>query len=320
MIMSKEEKKRVRVFVPQTFEGVTSVAILEELIKDTENVELDIRYVSYLDFRDYQLFKDVEVVITLGLPYKGYALPDDFHLEVDNPFTDFIHAATYGERIEGDHILSFVNPDADPIKEIANFLYLHPDSSILTKHLEFTDKAWYLIEAVNSYRTWTWENNNTTRMLLALYYASYKWLPKLIRGLELPDMVKQYAPIIKGQLEKMNDYIARKRDMTKSYHVDIDGQVCLVKVVFSDEYINELANDLLNSEQTSTPVVVCVGRTTKSSDMFSIRTRVVNAGRIAYLINEGSGKETVASVFTGVGYAELMGNGIIAKLSQSAPQ
>jgi hypothetical protein len=315
--MNKEEKKRVKVFVPTSFEGVTSVAILEELLKDTESIELDIRYVSHVDFREYEQFRDAEVVITLGFAYRGYALPDDFFMEFNNPFTDFIHAATFGERIEGDHILSFVNPDADPIKEVASFLNNHPEYSVLTKHMEFTDKAWYLIEAVNSYRTWTWEGNNTTRMLLALYYASYKWLPKLIKGMELPEMVKKYAPIIKGQLEKMNDYIARKRDMTKTYTVDIDDQPCLVKVVFSDEYINELANDLLNSEQTSGPVVVCVGRTTRSNDMFSIRTKVVNAGRVAYLINEGNGKETVANVFTGISYAELMGNGIISKLSQS---
>jgi hypothetical protein len=315
--MGKEEKKRVKVFVPTSFEGVTSVAILEELIKDTESIELDIRYVSHVDFREYEQFRDAEVVITLGFAYRGYALPDDFFMEFNNPFTDFIHAATFGERIEGDHILSFVNPDADPIKEVASFLNNHPEYSVLTKHMEFTDKAWYLIEAVNSYRTWTWEGNNTTRMLLALYYASYKWLPKLIKGMELQEMVKKYAPIIKGQLEKMNDYIARKRDMTKTYTVDIDGQTCSVKVVFSDEYINELANDLLNSDQTSGPVVVCVGRTTRSNDMFSIRTKVVNAGRVAYLINEGNGKETVANVFTGISYAELMGNGIVSKLSQS---
>ena len=313
--MSTEtDKKRVRVFVPMTFEGVTSVAILEEITHP--NIELEIRYTSYLDFREYDQFKEVDMVIVLGHVYKGYALPDDFYVEVDNPFTDFIHAATYGEQIQGNHIVSIVNPDSDPIKEICAFLHFNPDSSIISNNITFTDKAWHLIEAVNAYRTWSWEGNNTTRMLLALYYASYKWLPKLMRGLSLEETVRKHAPIIKGQLEKMDDYITRKREMSKHYTIDIDGQPCLVRIVFSDEYINELANDLLQVN-TPYPVVVCVGRTTKSSDLFSIRTRHIDAGRVAYLINEGNGKENVASVFTGVGYAELMGNGIISKLSQA---
>ena len=263
--MSKEtEKKRVRVFVPMTFEGVTSVAIMEEVINS--DIELDIRYTRYIDFREYDQFKDVDVTIVIGLPYMGYALPDSFHNELDNPFTDFIHAATYGEKIEGNHIISMVNEEADPIKEICTFLHSSPDSSILSKHTNFTDKAWHLVEAVNSYRTWTWEGNQTTRMLLALYYASYKRLPHLLRGLSLQDTVKKHAPIIKGQMEKMDDFIARKIAMTKHTTVNIDGQLCRVRVVFSDEYINELANALLNMEQTPLPVVVCVGRTTNSSD------------------------------------------------------
>jgi len=315
--MSKEkEKKRVRVFVPTTFEGVTSVAILEELTKGSDELELDIEYTSHLDFRDHQKFTDMDIVLVIGLPYKGYALPTEFQLGVDVPFMDFIHAATYGEEIEGENIISMVDPDKDPIKQIADFLTTLPDSSLLSKYVEFTDKAWYLIQAVNDYRIWNWENNSITRMLLALYQASHKWMPRLMRGLTLEEIIKRNAPVIQGQMEKMKDYIELKLKMTKRYNVVVEGQSCLLKVVFADQYINELANKLLTEEQTALPVIVCVGRPTKSSDMFSIRTTVVNAGKIAYMINEGGGKEAVASVFTGVSYAELMGNGIVTKLAQ----
>ena len=313
---TEKEKKRVRVFVPTTFEGVTSVAILEELTKDSDSVELDIHYTGHLDFREYQQFTDVDIVLVIGLPYKGYALPTDFYLGVDVPFMDFIHASTYGEQIEGENIVSMVDAEQDPIKQIADFLYKLPDSSLLAKHVEFTEKAWYLIQAVNAYRTWTWENNNITRMLLALYQASHKWMPRLMRGRTLEEIIKQNAPVIQGQMEKMKDYIETKQAMTKRYTVVVDGQSCLLKVVFADQYINELANKLLTEEQTALPVIVCVGRPTKSSDMFSIRTTVVNAGKIAYMINEGGGKEAVASVFTDVSYAELMGNSIVTKLAQ----
>lgn len=309
-----ENIPRIRVFTPPSFEGVTSVAILEEVIND--DIPLEVIYTTNLDFREYDKFRDTDIIIVLGLAYKGYNLPDDFYLTVDVPFMDFIHISTYGEQISGDHVISIVTADTDPVKELYQIFQNSPDSTILSKHLTLTDKARYLVEAVNSYRTWTWENNDTTRVMLAMYNASYKRFPKLIRGLSLPEVIKKYAPVIKGQLEKMNDYIERKRAMVKTIPVILDGETCFLKVVYAEEYINELANDLLNREQSPMPVIVCVGRTTKSSDMFSIRTRVVNAAKVAYLINEGNGKETVASVFAGISYAELMGNAIVSKLSQ----
>lgn len=303
---------RLRLFVPPTFEGVTSVAILEEVIHD--NIDLEVVYTNNLDFRDYEQFRDTDIIICLGCAYRGYTLPDNFFLIVDVPFMDFIHIATFGEQMTGEHLTSIVNVDMDPIKEL--YYILQTDSTILSKHVTLTDKSKYLAEAVNAYRTWTWEGNDTTRVLLALYNASYKRLPRLIRGLTLQEIVRQYALTIKGQLEKMNDYIERKRAMVKTRTVTVDGESCLLKVVYAEEYINELANDLLNRDQSPQPLIVCVGRTTKSSDIFSIRTRGVQAGRVAALINEGSGKEFVASVFAGISYAELMGNAIVSKLNQ----
>ncbi|AXH71187.1 hypothetical protein BSP38_145 [Bacillus phage BSP38] len=307
-----DNKPVLRVFVPMTFEGVTSVAILEEIT--SPDIHMDIRYTGHLDFREYENFSGADMIMILGAPYKGYPLPEAFYTSVNVPFMDFIHCATHGETIEGDHIISMVNTEADPIKEVCQFLNLHPESSVLSKHLTFTDKAWQMIEAVNAYRIWDWETNNTTKLLLAMYQASHKWLPNLLRGLSLQEAVKAYAPVIKGQMEKMKDYIVRKREMTKVYHITFEGVPCTLKVVYADEYINELANELLNLEPTSSPVIVCVGRTTKSGDVLSIRTKVVNAGKVAYMINEGNGKETVASVFTGAGYAEILGNAIVRKL------
>lgn len=315
--MSNDETNspRIRVFVPPTFEGVTSVAILEDIIH--QDIALEVIYTPTLDFREHEKFRDTEIIIVLGLPYRGYNLSDDFYLTVDVPFMDFIHLSTYGEKIEGTNIISLVEPDRDPIKDLYTILQNSPESIILSKHVTLTDKARYLVEAVDAYRTWTWETNDTTRVLLALYHASFKRMTKLLRGLSLPEVVRQHAPIIKGQMERMNDYIERKRSMVKTSSISIEGEACLLKVVYAEEYINELANDLLNREQTSMPVIVCVGRVTKSSDMFSIRTKGVHAGKVAYLINNGDGKDAVATVFAGISYAELMGNAISSKVSQA---
>lgn len=310
------KERVVRVFTPPTFEGVSSVAILEELLANTESLELDIQYVRHLDFRDYQLFSEANVVLVLGLPYNGYTLSDSFYMAVDNPFTEFIHLSTYGEQLQGEYLVSYVDENADPVWQLSNLLQYGAGKSILGTYVSFTDKANYMIQAVNAYRTWTWENNNTTRMLLALYQGSFKWLPHMMRGLSLQEVIGKYAPVIKGQMQKMSDYIERKKEIAKTYEVNVQGQHCLLKMVFAEEYINELANELLNIEQTDKPVIVCVGRTTKSNDMFSIRTKGIHAGQIAQWINEGDGKENVARVFTGISYAELMATGVIQQLSR----
>lgn len=310
------EPTRLKLFVPPTFEGVTSVAVIEEILK--EDIVLETVFTNTLDFRDYEKFKDTDMILVLGLAYRGYTLPTNFYINADVPFVDFVHISTYGEAIEGKHIISFVDENTDPIKVLYNILTNMSSSLNLSKYVELTDQAMYMVEAVNAYRTWTWEGNNTTRMLLALYHASYKRLPKLLHGLSLQEVVKAHAPVIKGQLEKLEDYIERKSQMVQSRQVVIDGQECILKVVYAEEYINELANDILHQEDTTVPVIVCVGRTTKSNDIFSVRTKGVHAGRVAEVINGGGGKENVAKFFSSLGFATLMANATVTSINNGS--
>lgn len=307
-----DEPLHLRLFVPPTFEGVTSVAVIQEVLRD--DIILDVVYTNTLDFREYTRFKDAQMILVLGLAYRGYNLPQEFYTEVDAPFMDFVHISTYDKPIPGNHIISIVDEELDPIKVLFNLLHTSPDTTVLSKYITFTDTSEWLVNAINSYRTWTWEGNDTTRILIALYHASYKRLPRLMKGLSLQEVLKAHAPIIKGQMERMEDYIERKAATVKEQVVTVDGQQCLLKVVFAEEYINELANELLNQRPAGVPTIVCVGRSTKGNDIFSIRTAGVHAGRVAQLINEGGGKESVATVFSGVGYAELMRNAIATKL------
>lgn len=307
---------RLRLFVPPTFEGVTSVAVIEEILQ--WNIELETVFANTLDFRDYEKFKDADMILVLGLAYRGYTLPTEFYINADVPFVDFVHISTYGEVIEGKHIISLVDENTDPIKVLYNIMKNMASSLNLSKYVKLTDQAMYMVEAVNAYRTWTWEGNNTTRMLLALYHASYKRLPKLLRRLSLQEVVQAHAPVIKGQLEKLEDYIERKSQMVQSRQVIIDGQECILKVVYAEEYINELANDILHQEDTTVPVIVCVGRTTKSNDIFSVRTKGVNAGRVAEVINGGGGKENVATFFSSLGFATLMANATVTSINNGS--
>jgi len=317
MTREEGENPSVKVFAPPSFEGVSSVAVLEEIIDSS--LSFEVTYTGHVDFRDFDQFKEKEIVIILGLPYKGYNLPEGFYLNFDIPFMDFLHFSTFGQPIEGEHIVSIVNEEEDPIKSLTDYLKQNLNEGILGKYIQVTDKALKMAQAINAYRTWTWveEGNQLTRMLLALYQSSYKRLPNLVSGKSIQEVVKDNAPMIKGQMEKMNDYIDKKASMVKNHQVEIDGETCLLKVVFADTYINELANDLLMQENTSMPVIVCVGRTTRSNDMFSIRTSKVHAGKIASMINEGNGKESVATVFSGISYGELMGSSIAKQIAES---
>lgn len=306
--MTKENKGiNVRVITPATFEGVMGVAILTEMLSD--EVSLEVNYERSLDFRDYNRFDGVDVCLVLGLAYNGYALPQDFFIKNDIPFEDFIHISTYGEEVKGEHIVSTVVDGQDPIKTLSSIFIQTPDTVLLSKYIKYSSKIEHMINAVNDYRTWNWEDNNTTKMLLALYNATYKMLPRLIKGKELTDIVKEFAPIIKGQMEKMEELLRRKVELSKTYDVTVEGEQIILRVAFSEEYINEVAHALLDIN-THKPVVACVGRLTKGKDIFSIRTSKIDASKIAYLINEGGGKEEVASVFSSIGYTELMGDSI----------
>lgn len=302
---------KVKVFTTSTFEGVSGVAILQEILDKDVNIEVE--YTRHIDFRNHTQFEGVDVNLVLGLPYRGYNLPQDFYIKNNVPFEDFIHIGTYGDTIQGEHIISIVEEEQDPIKTLYDMLVQARQGTILSKFVQISGKAESMVQAVNAYRIWDWQSNSTTRMLLSLYHASYKMLPRILYGTSLTDVVRQYAPIIKGQMELMSDSIQRKVDTSKTYEVVIDGEISILRVAFTDEYVNEVANELLNID-THNPIIACVGRTTKGNDMFSIRTSKIDASKVAYLINEGAGKETVASVFSEIGYTELMGNSIYTAL------
>lgn len=316
--MRSTEERRIQLFVPPSFEGVSSVVAVEAMLVGEENIELVVNYQTSLDFRDVEQFKGFEMNLILGLTFKGYELPEHFFTEVDVPFADFIHYSTFGEEIEGNHIISQVIEDQDPLRGLYSLLSTGDGNTLLERHLTLTDDVNFVVEAVNAYRIWDWEANTGTKILLALYHAGHKNLPQMVKGLSLVEIVRKYSVVIKGQQEKMKEYIETKASSVKPQEVSIQGQVCTLITLFSEQYVNELADYLLKQyTDINRPTVVCVGRPTRGSDLFSIRTSKVSASLVAHYINEGKGKDYAATVFTGVNYADLMGNSIIQQLTKN---
>ncbi|WNO29886.1 hypothetical protein [Bacillus phage SDFMU_Pbc] len=307
------EEKRMRVFTPKTFEGICSIAILQEIFKGS-GLHIDVQHEAYIDFRDINLFSGYSTNIVLGLPFKGYTLPEEFYFHHDVPFQDFIHAATFGAEIEGKFITSIVDTERDPIVGVCEYIYNNPR---LSQYAQKTDKARVMIEAVDAYRRYEWEGNNVTRLLLALYLSSYRELPKILKDRTLNQTVKDFAPFVQGQLVKMKDHIDKKLLQAEQSIAEFNGQQCSVITLYSEEYINELAHALLKKAPTSMPVIVAVGRMTKGNDMMSIRTRDIHAGMVAEAINGGNGKEAVGNVFTDAKYGSLMNAWILQKLSNN---
>lgn len=308
------EKQTIKVFTTSSFESVTSIAILEELLDDTIDVEVE--YTKNLDFRDVKRFKDYKTVIILGVGYNGYNLPESFYMEVDNPFTDFIHVASWGEQIKGEHVISIVNESFDPIVLLYNILIDHPQLSMINQHTKATDKAKYMIKAVNDYRTWNWYENKVTNYLLALYHGTGKYMPNLLKDRTLNEVVKENQYIISGQMTDMSDYIQTKVGQARVSDISVKGVNCKLKVIFAERYINELANRLLEVGYNDVPTIVCVGRPTKGSDLFYVRTKGVDARDFVEMIDgQRKGKENVGSFFSGVNYSELMLNSTVTQIN-----
>lgn len=310
------EKQTIKVFTTSSFESVTSIAILEELFDDTIDVEVE--YTKNLDFRDVKRFKDYKTVIVLGVGYNGYNLPEAFYTEVDNPFTDFIHVASWGEQIKGEHVISIVNESFDPIVLLYNILIDHPQLSMINQHTKTTDKAKHMIKAVNDYRTWKWYENKVTNYLLALYHGTGKYMPNLLKDRTLNEVVKENQYIISGQMMDMADYIKTKVEQARVSDITVKGINCKLKVIFAERYINELANRLLEVGYNDVPTIVCVGRPTKGSDMFSVRTKGVDARDFVELIDgQRKGKENVGTFFSGASYSELMLNSTVMQVNKN---
>lgn len=312
------EKEILKVFVPPSFEGVTGVAVLEELFLNS-NIDVEVEYTKTLDFRDVSKFRGYKNIIVLGIAYMGGNLPTEFTIELNNPFTNFMHVATYGEELPGEHILSRVVEDKDPILDIYDILQTSNVFPYLAYEGDWqSDKARQLAEAVNAYRTWTWYDNKLTKYLLAMYNAMGKYMPTALEGKTLQQAVTDNKCVIAGQMMAMSEYINDKIEQTKTADVVVNDIPCKLKVVFADKYINEIANRLLEVGYQEAPTVVCVGRATKGNDMFSVRTKGVDAREfIKGVSGQATGKENVGSLFVQINYSELMRNSMVALLDSN---
>lgn len=312
------EKEILKVFVPPSFEGVTGVAVLEELFLNS-NIDVEVEYTKTLDFRDVSRFRGYKNIIVLGIAYMGGNLPTEFTIELNNPFTTFLHVATYGEELPGEHILSRVVEDKDPILDIYDVLQTSNVFPYLANECNWqSEKAKQLAVAANKYRTWTWYDDKLTKYLLAMYNAMGKYMPTALEGKTLQQAVTNNKCVIAGQMMAMSEYINDKIEQTKTADIVINDVPCKLKVVFADKYINEIANRLLEVGYQEAPTVVCVGRATKGNDMFSVRTKGVDAREfIKGVSGQATGKENVGSLFVQINYSELMRNSMVALLEST---
>lgn len=312
------EKEILKVFVPPSFEGVTGVAVLEELFLNS-SIDVEVEYTKTLDFRDVSRFRGYKNIIVLGIAYMGGNLPTEFTIELNNPFTNFIHVATYGEELPGEHIISRVVEDKDPILEVYEVLQTSNVFPYIAYEGDWqSGKARQLAEVANKYRTWTWYDDKLTKYLLAMYNAMGKYMPTALQGKAINTVIHEQQCTIAGQLMSMSEYIKDKIEQVKIADVVINGVPCKLKVIFADRYINEVANRLLEVGYQDTPTIVCVGRSTKGTDMFSVRTKGVDAREfIKGVSGKATGKENAGSLFVQVNYSELMRNSMVALLDSN---
>ncbi|ASR79811.1 hypothetical protein JANET_193 [Bacillus phage Janet] len=323
------EKEIVKVFTTGSFENVVGVAMLEEILctpKDdgaepflgVTGFDVEVEYVKYLDFRNVEQFKGYKNIIIMGCAYMGGNLPAELAIELDNPFTNVLHVATFGEPLPYEHVVSLVEEDKASAATVLQVLQTANVLTSIAYNGNYSKKAEALAEAANDYHNWTWYDNKITKILKSLHNAHGKYLPHLLKGKTVNSVVKEQQHAIAGQLMMMEEYIEDKLKQAITFRSRIGGVECMVRTTYAEQHVNEVANRLLEMNSYGIPVVACVGRTTNGNDMFSIRTKGVRADDfIQSITGERTGKEKVGNLFVPIKYNDLMSKSMMEALNHA---
>lgn len=356
VINTNSNFKKYVVFVPSSFEGVASASIVQKLLP---TFDVAIYYESKMaDVYNHPSIDPSKVsyeslvgIIILHIPYKGEAMSDPLYEQVNLPFFDFTHIATFGQEISLSNVknVSFVVEDCAPIHKLLELISQGKTGMTVS---QYSPEFKLMAKAVNDYHIWDWNGNGKTKnhnpltsMLRYLYEATYTEMPKLIGDKGIMEVTKLYKPLIVGTMKKAEVYINHKvetartkKDIALSPDLFNSGkEVPLVTITFqfADTYENEISDrlfqlhcDIVNNKGTEVnntdkihsgtqrqPHIVLIGKVTKGGDRLVVRTRGISAEKVAKALNNGMGKEEVASVFSPTSYGNIMLNGTIESLT-----
>lgn len=202
------------------------------------------------------------------------------------------HYATFGEELTLDNSKSYIHEDVSCIAYYANN---HKDTYLG----EDNQSVIMLLQKYHNYNYNT--EQATPEILRALFMIYGEMLPLYYKG-NFRDFISTNEAFVKHYKEDKESYIEQKLKQVFKYTLE-DG--CELNVVYAERFTNELAHDILNQSEND-KCIVLIGKHTAYSDMYSVRTRNVNAGELAKEIGDGGGKENVGNFFLDTPYKGML--------------
>lgn len=233
-------------------------------------------------------------VVIVGLGFKK-SEQDSFTNSImtsDNPNVEIRHFASWGDIIQGDKVISKVDEVGSPIRLMYNTL-----KEGLVDEEEFSEN---IVEYLDSYHRFTFKEGTPVMVFKALAdFYTIGLAEKLIRTSYKTnvELIRDNLEEIRVETTKRSAYI---KDRAETATVSVVANTAVV-MLYAESYVNELAYYLkgLHQKDNIKEVIVLVGKHTRGSDMFSIRTSEgVDAEQVAKALGSNmGGKPRVATVF-----------------------
>lgn len=241
---------------------------------------------------------EAETIIYLGYPFKESqrTVVTEQLGTILNPFTQVFHFCGFGDTFTEGNVVSVVDEDTSPVLNMVQQLE-SSDLQIEPNRLGLA-KEW--ADIGDDYHQYDF---SIPRALDAKAFADFskhanEFLYELI-GVKTPlEVAVSYQTWFNAFNVRQKEHIRKVKETLDVRAID----TVVLAIGYDDEYRNEVAHDFIETATKTgfTHAIVLMGRKTKGSDIYTVyTTKAIHAGAIAKHLNNGNGKERVATVFLG---------------------
>lgn len=286
----------IHLYTKRSPQGYLGAFVLQLMFPDKEvHVTYDNNY--RMQNEPAKLDPEAEIIIFLGYPYdiRYQEVIDDNLGTIINPFTKVYHFCSYGDEFKEGNVVSKVNEVESPVYELVGML--KPLATAEQSRLALADEWTALGDDYHRF------DFSVKRQMSAMDFRELtrnlnEYMYEILGTKTVAGVAREFQTFIQAFNVMKEDRI---KTNLRTISVQLEGDI-LVAIGYEEEYINELAHRFIDNalKQGFKHVVVLLGRKTRGDDIFSVRTTEgLHAGELAKYLNNGDGKERVASVFLG---------------------
>lgn len=282
-------------------QGYLASYLLKSLFDDKEtSVVYDDEYTMINT--DFNYDPEAEVVIILGVPYKGYQkdLTTEALGSKLNPFTHVVHICSFGDTVDIEGVISYVDEVNSPVSVLLQHITQGQGNDFISKVLPLNNspvspEVSEIVGLGDSYHKYDVSRSKDPVAFNDFFSFYREWLYDVIKGLSADDIKKEYKYTFEALEARRTSYMARR---LRTLDIRMAGDI-LVGVLYAEDYPNEIAHWVIDQYRNSGyhKIAVLVGDHTRGNDMYRVRTHGVHAGDLAQYLNRGNGKENVGTVF-----------------------